>query len=131
VNQSNSFYRLLLSSALGKVFNFAAGSTQSVAQRFQALGSATSLLQIRSTTAGVAANLDVQGNRATAYLDVMDSHATGLPLLFGFGSTDSGNTTGWNFGGVPALPLAGLLVPGTGLAVAARRRLPLRAERRV
>ncbi len=128
VNQSNSFYRLFLSSATAKIFNFAAGTTQAVAQRFQAHGTSTDLLQIRSSTAGVAANLDVQGSRGTSYLDVQDNHATGLPVLFGLGSTDSGNTNGWVFGSVPVLSAAGLLLAAGGLAWAARRRLSLRPE---
>ena len=63
-----------------------------------------------STTGGTEANLDLEGGQSTAFLDVQDSHATGFRLSFGQGSVNSGNTDGWAFAFVPALPLAGVAV---------------------
>ncbi len=123
LSQSNAFYRLFLSSATGKLFQFEAGSTQTVARRFEANGTSTDLLRIRSTAAGLAANIDLQGGQATSWLDVGDNHAIGYKQLFGAGSLDAGNTDGWVFANVPVLPAAGLLLAAGGLAWAARRRL--------
>jgi hypothetical protein len=122
IHQSNSFYRLYLSTAVGKLFQFEAGSTQQIERRFEANGALGSLLRIRSTADGFAANLDLAGGHATSFLDVRDNHQVGFKTLFGAGSVDSGNTEGWVFGAVPAIPVAGLLLATAAIAFAARRR---------
>jgi len=110
----SQFATLRANTTSGKLLIFEAGSTQTVLDLLQLAGEAGNLLEIRSSVDGEEAFLDLQGDQSTAFLDGKDNHAVGSRIAFGLGSTDSGNTDGWAFGSVPALPLAGLL----GLALA-------------
>jgi hypothetical protein len=113
---SSGFYSLELASVSGKTWELEAGQTQIVTSLLRLLGVSGSRLRIRSTSDGFESSLDLQGAYSTAWLDVKDSHAVGLPIAYGTGSIDSGNTPGWTLASVPGLAVVGSLLLATTLA---------------
>ncbi|HEX4925028.1 MAG TPA: Ig-like domain-containing protein, partial [Bdellovibrionales bacterium] len=85
--------------ASAATLRFAAGSTQTIAGALTLQGAAGNLLSLRSLTPGTQFNINPQGSRTIAYLDVRDSNNTNALRIqaYGTNSTDSGNNTNWNF----------------------------------
>lgn len=97
----NSFARLTVSTSTGRLWQLPAGSTQSIAQALALTGAAGQLLQIRSSAAGSAANLNLApgASQLISYVNVQDNHATGQGLAPGaaasFHSVQGSNTQHW------------------------------------
>jgi hypothetical protein len=131
ISGSNAFYDLTATTANGKHLVFSAGSTQTIGDHLGLTGAPGNLLAIRSTSAGLAASLNLApaGTQSIDHVDVRDSHATGQHLAPGppsaFNSVDSGNSTGWfeNFLPIPALSVAGLVLLACVLAALALEML--------
>jgi hypothetical protein len=127
ISGDNAFYDFTATTADGKHLIFLAGSTQTIADHLELSGAPGNLLAIRSTSAGVAASLNLAGagTQLIDYVDVQDNHATGQHLAPGppsaFDSIDSGNTLGWfeSYAAIPALSFAGLALLAAVLVVLA------------
>jgi hypothetical protein len=116
-----SFANLSISTTSAKQVSFTAGSTQTVTGLLTLLGSAGSLLQIRSTLNGVAAFFDVSGTSSASFVDVQDNDAQpGNDIVLDANSVKGSNTPGWTFGipvpllGPVALTLLALLLLVSG-----------------
>lgn len=81
----------------GKTINFGAGNTYNVTSRLQLEGISGTNVLLRSTSAGVAWNLNNTGTVVANYCDVQDSNAAAN--VTALSSTNSGNNTNWTFGG--------------------------------
>jgi hypothetical protein len=121
ITGNSTFYELVMTTLTGKLYSFAAGSTQTVAQSLSLTGASGNLLTIRSTVDGEEAFIDLEGSASTDYVDVKDNHAIGNIIPLGDTSVDSGNTVGWWVFPVPVLPLAGLALLILGLMWAGSR----------
>ena len=71
---SSLFYHLTKTVATADTLTFAAGSTTTVAGDLTLQGGIDQRLALRSSSPGTAWNIDPQGARTIAWLDVMDSH---------------------------------------------------------
>jgi hypothetical protein len=128
VSGSSSFNDLDITTATAKQVSFEAGETTTVTGNLALSGSIGSLLQVRSTSGGVAALLDVQGTSSTSFVDVQDNDATaGNEVIVTVGSVKGANTPGWSLSpvAVPALGILGLLLVWLGLAWSGRRQAAL------
>jgi hypothetical protein len=122
---SNSFYDLEVTSSIGKLYVFEAGSTQAIASSLTLAGNGATRLVLRSTTGGNEAFTDLQGSQFVSSIDIQDNHSIGQQIVLDEQSVDSGNTAGWTLASlIPTLPAAALL--GMALAIAAAM---LRASR--
>ena len=115
ITGDSTFYELAMTTSTGKLYSFAAGSTQTVTQSLSIVGAAGNLLAIRSTVDGEAAFIDLQGSASTDYVDVKDNHAIGNVIPLGATSVNSGNTLKWWVFPIPALPVAGVALLIVGL----------------
>lgn len=99
INGSNAFNHLSKTAATACTLTFAAGSTQAVAGTLTLQGASGQAVSLRSTSPGTRWNLDAQGTRTLAFLDVMDSNSSNATVIncVGNGSTDSGNNVKWMF----------------------------------
>ncbi len=144
---STQFYRLLASTTMGRTLVLQAGFTQTVTGALTLSGAPGNLLQVRSSTPGTAANLNLVpgATQQIGYVDVADNHATGQVIgqgtLASFNSAMGPNTSRWfvpNAGGgvgtvtpVPTLGGWGMLgVLATLVLGAWRRPRPASALRR-
>ncbi len=123
ISGDTTFHYFELSSTSGRLASFAAGSTQTVTGGFDASGTTGNLLRLRSTAAGMAAFLNVQGTGSVAYVDVDDIHALGNPIALGPDSILGPNTPGWvRAAAIPLLtPLAGVILLGALIVVGYKR----------
>jgi hypothetical protein len=98
---STTFYNLSKTVSTADTLSFEAGSTQTIANTLTLQGAASNLLSLRSTTTGSVWNIDPQGTRTLAYLDVRDSTNANATAIVSDGNnmTDSGNNTNWGFAG--------------------------------
>ena len=115
ITGDSAFHELVMTTSTGKLYSFAAGSTQTVTQSLSIVGAAGNLLAIRSTVDGEAAFIDLQGSASTDYVDVKDNHAIGNVIPLGATSVNSGNTLKWWVFPIPALPVAGVALLIVGL----------------
>lgn len=125
IGGNSTFATLAMTTASGKLFQFEAGSTQTVTQSLSIQGADGDLLEIRSTLDGSEAFLDSQGTQSVAYVDVKDNHAVGDQIPLMLSSLISGNALGWILA-VPALPASGLALLALALGWAGRRTLVAR-----
>jgi hypothetical protein len=101
---STTFYNLskIETSADTLTFTSNAGGTMetTVTNTLTLKGAIGQLLSIRETGAGAESKikLNAAGTQDISYLDVQNSNATGLTLLAGTTSTNSGGNTNWSFG---------------------------------
>ncbi|HEX4922906.1 MAG TPA: Ig-like domain-containing protein, partial [Bdellovibrionales bacterium] len=93
-----TFYNFVMQEA-GGMLTIDGGRTVTVTNAFTLEGASGNLLTLRSSSAGTQFNINPQGSRTIAYLNVRDSNNTNALRIqaFGTGSTDSGNNTNWNF----------------------------------
>jgi hypothetical protein len=125
VSGNTTFAGLEMTTSSGFLYDFAAGSTQSVAGSLVLGGSDGNLLTLRSTSPGSAAFLDVQGSQSVDYVDAQDNQATGDPIILSENSVKGSNTPGWNFAlMIPVLGVVGLTLLAGLLLGAGRRALP-------
>jgi hypothetical protein len=122
---NTTFNDLQIVSTLAKLVNFEAGATTTVSGELSLAGQSGSLLQIRSTLAGVAAKFDAQGTTSAEYIDIADNDATAGKLIsVGPGSQKGSDTPGWWLAAaVPALSLLGIATLGASLLWTGRRAL--------
>ncbi|MCA8914942.1 MAG: hypothetical protein KDB90_05985 [Planctomycetes bacterium] len=91
----------------GRQINFGAGSTITVNGQLFFEGASGNEIDLRSTSAGTAWNLQKNGSALPRYCDVQDSTASST-VYAQPGGVDSGNNTNWVFGGsVSILPTVG------------------------
>ncbi|MCL5775376.1 MAG: DUF2341 domain-containing protein, partial [Patescibacteria group bacterium] len=85
--------------AVADTLNFAASSTQTITNAMTLQGAASNLLALRSTASGTQWNINPQGSRLVAYLDVKDSNNVNALFInaYGSNSVDSGNNIKWAF----------------------------------
>lgn len=140
ISGSSTFYDLRFVSGTGRTVIFAVGSTQTISSALQIAGTSGNPLQLRSSTPGQVANINLQtgGTQQIQHVGVTDVWATGQPLAPNqTNEGGAGNAQGW-FGSGPTPPRAPTPVPTLNdlavallaalLGVAGARRL--RGERR-
>lgn len=115
ISGDTTFYEMNLVTTSGKTYFFEAGSAQIVLNFLRVIGAPGNLLTIRSTSAGVAALIDLVGDQLVNYVDVQDNHAIGE--IIGpappdvFNSIKGTNSNGWFVRIViPTLSVWGMLV---------------------
>lgn len=96
---STIFYNLTKTVTAAQTLLFAAGTTQTVTNTLTLQGAEDNLLSLRSTNVGSQWNIDPQGTRTLAYLDVKDSNNINETEIDGpaLELTNSGNNTNWGF----------------------------------
>lgn len=93
---NTSFYLLNITSSLGKVYRFASGSTQHILYQLTILGTPGTPIQLRSTTAGAAANINLAAFQTIRDVAVTDLAATGVWLApYGANQLPGGVTSRW------------------------------------
>jgi hypothetical protein len=103
ISGNSNFYRLSVVSTLGKLYRFAAGSSQNVQHQLTMTGTAASPLRIESTIAGQYANINlVVPVQTMAFLAVRDMSATGEWIALGLTNLINGATIRWF--GAPVIP---------------------------
>ena len=117
---ATTFANLSFVSAFGKTYRFTAGQTQTVSGILEIAGSAPQPIQIRSTTPGTAAflNLLSGGTQQIQHVGVTDNWATGqwlAPTLTNEGG--GGNANRW-FGGSPPGGISPIPTTGVGTLAA-------------
>lgn len=96
ISGNSDFYRLSIVSTLGKLYRFAAGSSQNVQHQLTMTGTAASALRIESTVAGQYANINlVVPVQTMAFLAVRDMSATGEWVALGLTNLINGATIRW------------------------------------
>lgn len=108
ISGNSNFYRLSVVSTLGKLYRFAAGSSQNVQHQLTMTGTAASPLRIESTIAGQYANINlVVPVQNMAFLAVRDMSATGEWIALGLTNLINGATIRWF--GAPVIPTTSTL----------------------
>lgn len=106
ITGDTTFANLSIMTTVGFLYDFVAGSTQTITNSLALFGAAGNLLTIRSTVGGIAAFLNVQGTGSGDFVDVEDNDATaGSPIALGPNSVNGSNTSGWLIGPLPELAL--------------------------
>lgn len=112
ITGNTTFANLSFVSLTGKSYAFGVGSTQSIQNQLQILGTSSFGIQIKSSIPGQVAfiNLLAGGTQDINYVGVSNVHATGIhlaPTLTNDGGT--GDSTGWfaqgGSGTDPAIPI--------------------------
>ncbi|MDY6990568.1 MAG: hypothetical protein SWQ30_21200, partial [Thermodesulfobacteriota bacterium] len=100
-----TFYNLTKTVTSADTLTFQAGSTTTVTNTLTLQGASGQLLSLRSSADGDHWEIDPQGTRTIAYLDVKDSNNTsGIEIdMAGTNSIDSGHNTGWTFQQAPTV----------------------------
>lgn len=127
ISGNSNFYQLSIVSTLGKLYRFAAGSSQNVQHQLTMTGTAASPLRIESTVAGQYANINlVVPVQTMAFLAVRDMSATGEWVALGLTNLINGATIRWF--GAPVIPttstltLVAMMLALMGLTAHLRRR---------
>ena len=110
ISGNNTFATLSLISAGGKLYKFAAGSTQNVLQQLTITGTPALAIRVQSSVVGQRAFVNLSGLQTMADLAVADMGASGrwlAPYLINRNS--AGSVTRW-FGD----PFAAVVVPALG-----------------
>jgi hypothetical protein len=95
ISGTTSFYNLQKTSNGNITLKFAPGGEQTVTGLLDLSGTASNLLDIRSTTTGKQSALNLQGKSILSYLDIEDSKGTGLRLDCITDCFDSGDNSNW------------------------------------
>jgi len=98
-----TFYNLTKIVTSADTLTFQAGSTTTVTNTLTLQGAGGELLSLRSSSDGDQWEIDPQGTRTVAYLDVKDSNNTSGTDITGTNSIDSGHNTGWTFQKAPTV----------------------------
>jgi hypothetical protein len=143
ITGSTSFYNVHFTSTTGKSFVFAVNTTQTIANLFEFVGTASAPSQFRSSIAGQVANVNLQpgGTQTIAHVGVTDVWATGQ-WLAPYQSNEGGGGNARRWFGIPddmvqpipavgnamLLVLAALLAGGGALTLERGRRRIRRSE---
>ncbi len=102
---TNTFYNLSKTTSTAATLTFEAGAITTVTGALTLQGAAGQLLALRSSFDGTRWNINPQGSRTLAYLDVKDSNNTNAIDINagGTGSIDSDNNNGWIFNTAPTV----------------------------
>ncbi|MBT4877736.1 MAG: hypothetical protein HON48_21360 [Desulfobacula sp.] len=96
-----SFYNLTKNVTSADTLTFQSGSANKtiITNTLDLSGASGQLLSLRSSSAGTQWEIDPQGTRTIAYLDVKDANNVNAAILnaISTSSTDSGNNTNWSF----------------------------------
>lgn len=127
ISGNSDFYQLSIVSTLGKLYRFAAGSSQRVLHQLTMTGTAASPLRIESTVAGQYADINlVIPAQTMAFLAVRDMSASGQWVALGLTNFGNGPTVSWF--GAPVIPatsvatLVAMMLALIGLTAHFRRR---------
>ncbi len=114
VSGNTTFYDVSFTSSSGKTWQFASGSTQTIAHFLSIQGTTPNPLQFASTVPGAVAYIQLLGGQSIAHVGVTDVWATGIwlaPYLTNEGG--GGNANRWfgvpDYARIPTLSQAGLL----------------------
>ena len=129
ISGNTTFSGLSFVSSVGKNWAFAAGSTQTV-QRFTVQGVAGLPLQLRSTTPGQIAFINLTGTQSVAHVGVTDLSASGLRLAPDQVNEGGSNASRWfgepDYAQVPTLTESALLILMLLIGAIAARTLSTR-----
>ena len=129
ISGNTTFSGLGFASSVGKTWVFASGSTQTV-QRLTIQGLAGLPLQLRSSTPGQIAYINLTGTQSVAHLGVTDLSASGLPLAPNLINEGGSNTSRWfgepDYAQVPTLTDFALLILVLLIGAIAARTLSTR-----
>jgi hypothetical protein len=97
---STTFYDFTKSTSTTDTITFEAGERQTITNTLTLNGAESNLLSLRSTSAETAWEIDPQGTRTIAYLDVQDSNNVNASAIDASDGTnvDSDRNTNWSFG---------------------------------
>lgn len=131
ISGNSTFNRLSIVSTTGKLYRFAAGSSQRVQGLLTLTGTGSNPLRIESTVAGSSADINLSGTQNMANLAVRDMTASGEWLALGLTNQASGGAAVRWFG-FPSIPVnstlmlllsaLALLLSGMKLSAARARR---------
>jgi hypothetical protein len=126
ISGNTAFARLSFTTALGKTYTIASGSTQTVTQQLTIQGAAGLPLVLRGATAGQPAFIALFGGQSTANFGAADLRATVNWIAPNQTNAISGNVARI-FGNpsepIPSLPLGALALLALALAAFARRHM--------
>jgi parallel beta-helix repeat protein len=96
---STTFYNLIKNVTSAATLTFPSATTTTVDNTLNLSGASGQLLALISSTPGTQWEIDPQGTRTIAYLDVKDSNNVNTTAIntAGTNSVDSGNNTNWTF----------------------------------
>ena len=128
ISGDTSFRNLEITTTTAFLYEFTAGSTQTVLGLLTLAGASGNLLMIGSTTGGNAAFLNLLGSSSADFVDVEDNDATGGKLINLTASSVKGaNTPGWLPPNLPAFGVLGLGLLALSLFWGGRRALAERS----
>ncbi|MBK9606653.1 MAG: hypothetical protein IPO58_09675 [Betaproteobacteria bacterium] len=114
VSGNTAFYDVSFTSSSGKTWQFASGSTQTIAHFLSIQGTTPNPVQFASSVPGVVAYIQLLGGQSIAHVGVTDVWATGIwlaPYLTNEGG--GGNANRWfgapDYARIPTLSPVGLL----------------------
>jgi len=129
ISGNTTFANLDLTTTSNFLYEFAAGSTQTVLGMLALMGASGNLLMIGSTVGGNAAFLNVVGSSIADFVDVEDNDATqGNVINLTATSLKGPNTPGWSPPSLPAFGLLGLGLLALSLLFGGRRALATRGR---
>ena len=109
ISGNSTFNRLSIVSTTGKLYRFAAGSSQRVQGQLTLTGTGSNPLRIESTVAGSSADINLIGTQVMANLAVRDMTASGEWLALGLTNQASGGAVVRWFG-YPIIPVNSTLM---------------------
>ena len=126
ISGNTTFARLSFTTALGKTYTIASGSTQTITQQLSIQGAPGLPLVLRSATAGQPAFIALFGGQSTANFGAADLRATVNWIAPNQTNAISGNVSrifGDPSEPIPSLPLGALALLALTLAAYARRHM--------
>lgn len=114
ITGNTTFFNLTKTVIAADTLTFFTGSTTTVIGAMTLQGESGHILSFRSSSAGTQWNIDPQGARTVAYLDMKDSRNTNATDIDAIGTNrvNSGNNTNWLFNRVPFAVTVNLSEPG-------------------
>jgi len=113
ISGNTAFNGLAFASSVGKTWSFASGSTQTL-QQLTIQGAAGLPLQLRSSTPGQIAFINLTGSQSVAHVGVTDLTASGLWLAPYLVNQGGSNASRWfgepDYARVPALSESALMI---------------------
>ncbi|HPH86371.1 MAG TPA: gliding motility-associated C-terminal domain-containing protein [Ferruginibacter sp.] len=103
---SHSFHDLNFTA--GHNYQFKAGTTQTISNRWNTQGTCTDSIKLKSDVPGSFASIKKLTDSVKAsYNDIRDIHCTGGATFMAYQSADQGGNAGWNFANLPPLSAPG------------------------
>ncbi len=107
ISGSTTFYNLTKTVTSAATLTFTAGTTQTISNTLNLQGASGQLLSLRSSSNGSQWNINPQGTRTVAYLDIKDSNNANASAINCTTCVDNPSTnTNWTF-------VAGITISGT------------------